>query len=105
MTICDKFNSDKKLHSLVISSASIKPCQFYFRSDISSITITDAISIEEFSFAHCKNLKSVEICSNISSLNKGTFFGCSSLEDIIIPDSVKIIEDETFKDCKKLKTF
>lgn len=59
---------------------------------ISSIGSTIGSSM----FSGCKSLTSINIPSNITSIEDGAFYGCSSLTSIKIPDSVNFIGNDTF---------
>lgn len=92
-----------------------------------SIIPNSAISIGDYAFTGCDNLKNLLIPNNLEYLGKNVFMGCSQLESIdvsnqlinipshtfdgcssltyiTIPDNVENIGDYAFKDCKRLNT-
>ena len=59
--------------------------------------------IEEGTFNHCRNLKSVEFSEGLEKIGVGTFFG-SGIEDIVLPSSVRVIYGFAFAKCKHLRS-
>ena len=53
-------------------------------------------------FQNCKNLTSIVIPNNVSTIGMAAFENCSKLTSVIIPDSVTIIDNNAFYDCSAL---
>ena len=62
-----------------------------------------ATSIENFAFAGCATLKSIEIPSSVIYIGVEAFTGCSSLGSIGIPASVTTIGSDAFANCSGLQ--
>lgn len=75
-------------------------------SSIESIVIPSKVKVIGLgSFYGCKNLKTVDIQSNVLiEIGPLAFRDCTSLESIRLPDSVKIIGGSAFEDCTSLKS-
>lgn len=75
-------------------------CEFETVNIGSNIT-----SIEDAAFYNCSKLKKVNIDENISitSLPSTLFYGCSSLTDFAIPSSVTTMGNSVFDSCSSLK--
>ena len=59
--------------------------------------------IENYAFAFCNNLTSVELPDGLTEISGSTFYNCSKLESLVIPSSVIYTGyDATYK-CYKLK--
>lgn len=59
--------------------------------------------IEKETFAECKKLKSVEILSGLTKIEKDLFRDCKNLVKVVLPDSIKVIESGAFAGCNQLK--
>lgn len=71
---------------------------------ILQIVLSDAVdTISKFSFAGLRNLTSVSVGSDTTSIAERAFYYCPSLESIIIPNSTRYIKDMAFYGCKELK--
>ena len=55
-------------------------------------------------FKFCRNLKSVTIPDNVTTIGRAAFEGCISIESITIPKGVTSIEDYVFSGCTNLKS-
>lgn len=65
------------------------------------------ISIQNYAFAHSKNLKAVTFCqpSSLKSIGTCAFQDCVSLRWIALPSSVETIGDYAFRHCLGLPIF
>ncbi len=71
--------------------------------DGGDVVIPDAvISIGEYAFYDCPNLKSVTIQNSVISIGEFAFYGCSGLTSISIPNSVTSIGEYAFHICSGL---
>ncbi len=67
--------------------------------------IPDTVSqLADWSFAGCKNLKSIIIPDSVEVIGNGVFYGCESLTSIVIPSSVKSMGDRCFLSCDNLRS-
>ena len=62
------------------------------------------VSIENYSFLGCADLKSVVLPNSVTSINYAAFKDCGSLACVTIPDSVKSIGSKAFNYCNALTT-
>lgn len=54
------------------------------------------------SFAHCKNLRTLEIPEGVLGIGNEAFYGCEKLEEVSIPTTVERIEN-AFHGCPNLR--
>lgn len=109
-----KYNSDTKQSNCYTALKTVTlpaditeiPGSFFSTSSIESIVISSKVkSIGHSAFRGCKNLKTVDIQSNVLiEIGPLAFRDCTSLESIRLPDSVKIICVKAFEDCTSLKS-
>ena len=72
--------------------------------DITSLTIPSQVtSIGDYTFKDCTKLSSVAIPNSITNIGEGSFFNCSNLTEITVPDSVINIGYAAFSGCSSLK--
>ncbi|MGN0490791.1 leucine-rich repeat protein [Ruminococcus sp.] len=72
-------------------------------SENTSYNVPESVTcIEDSAFKNCKNLKNIEIGSNVESIGSNAFEGCVNLTDINLSD-VSVIYSEAFKNCINLK--
>ena len=57
------------------------------------------VSIYNYAFANCNNLKSITIPEGVTGIDHMAFYYCEKLTDIIIPYSVTYIGKDVFKGC------
>lgn len=69
---------------------------------ISHISLISAIKLNHISFKNCKNLKTIDIPSNVY-IGSGTFEGCDNLEEVSLPNNMLVLEPCVFKNCKNLR--
>ena len=60
-------------------------------------------SIGSNSFAHCVNLKSVDIPSNVKTIESGAFYNCNTMTSVTLPEGLKTVEMGAFQNCLSLK--
>ena len=72
--------------------------------DITSVIIkSNVTSIGDWAFGGCRNLTSVTIPDSVETIGNYAFSGCCSLSDIIIPDSVENVGNGAFEYCSLLE--
>ena len=70
----------------------------------SSLTIPEGIlTIQDFAFSGCVNLKQVILPESLQSIGYEAFEHCEELTDLYIPSAVSYIGDYAFDDCPKLR--
>ena len=70
----------------------------------SSLTIPEGIlTIQDFAFSSCVNLKQVILPESLQSIGYEAFEHCEELTDLYIPSAVSHIGDYAFDDCPKLR--
>lgn len=76
---------------------------FVGHEEITSVIIPETVTdLGEFLFDGCKNLRHIQLPSNLQYLWGYTFARCG-LEEIVLPDSLKRIPPYCFKECNDLK--
>ena len=61
------------------------------------------VTVSDWAFCGCKNLKSIEIPDSVYEIGEGAFYMCEGLEEVVIPDSVVKIDDTAFRGCTSLR--
>ena len=80
------------------STADDVPWKSYVFS-IHSISIGDGVtSIEDYAFANCGELVSVELPSSLNNIGVSAFYNCYGLKDISIPAGTETIGQNAFAD-------
>ena len=70
---------------------------------ISDVVIPDDVTcIKKWTFASCKNLKSIKLHNKVSSIDSLAFYKCINLKTIEIPNSVTKIDIDAFSYCTSL---
>ena len=77
---------------------------FYGCNLLTSITMTEVVSIDKSAFNGCHNLATVDFGSKLETLGKGAFYSNSKIESIYLPDSFKHMDMINFEFCGNLKT-
>ena len=76
---------------------------FRGHTEITSIKIPETVTdLGEFVFDGCKNLRHIELPSQLARLWGHSFAGCG-IEEIALPDKLTLFPPFAFKDCKNLK--
>ncbi len=74
-----------------------------YRNEIAKLVVDyGIITVPDNAFAHCPNLKTVQIYDTVTSIGKGVFEGDTALESFYIPSYVTEVEERVFKDCTAL---
>lgn len=92
------------LYEIIITDAlKIEEKCFSGLKSVKRITLPDSIKeIGSNAFRNCKKLNSINIPTNISIINEGTFAG-TGIKSIDIPDNIRIIENGAFAACSNLE--
>ena len=91
------------LTSVTVTGGNILYCAFDNCKNLSSISIgNDVTSIGSYAFSNCTSLTSVTIGNSVTSIGDDAFYKCSSLTSITIPDGVTSIGSYAFYKCSSL---
>lgn len=72
-------------------------------SGITEIEIPETVKIiEEYAFAHCKNLTEIVIPDNVTTIGNYAFYNCVGLSSLAIGKNVSTIGEWAFGECKAL---
>lgn len=93
---------------LIIGGGAKKIPAYSFRDrhDIAEVRFaagSEVMSIEEYAFLGCINLKKISLPSTLVTFGEGCFRECESLEEITIPHRVKKLPKYLFYFCENLK--
>lgn len=77
---------------------------YQFNNAIKKVVICDDYTgeITGSAFSDCRNLTSVSILANVTTIPQNAFDGCYNLTEINIPDSVTTIGEYAFESCRSL---
>ena len=96
------YNSYKSNNTILNSVQTIGENAFSGNKELSSLTISDNVtSINERAFADCK-LKIIKLPKRLKYLGDSAFFNCTNLVSLSIPGGIKTIEFNTCYNCKSL---
>lgn len=82
------------------SVTSICDYSFYSCYRLTSVNLTNAMTIGAEAFGNCDNLASADM-PNVVSIDNGAFYGCDDLTSVNIPCAVSI-SDSAFSNCGRL---
>ena len=78
---------------------------FHFCKNLTSVVIGNNVtSIKDWAFSGCSALSSVTIGSAVTSISDYAFNECRILDDIVIPENVTHIGNYAFRECDKLSS-
>ncbi|MCD4714931.1 MAG: leucine-rich repeat domain-containing protein [Clostridiales bacterium] len=87
-----------------IKVKSISPNAFNYEKELKSVVLSDNItSIDDYAFYGCKNLKEVIMGNQVIGVGDLAFYGCESLESVTFGNSVEFIGKDAFKGARALK--
>lgn len=92
----------ESLKTIVLTGDDTEVPEFWFSgmSFLEEIVLPDTIiSIGEFAFNECKNLKRFNIPLGVTEIKAGTFQNCSKLESITINNTIEAIGEQAFACC------
>ena len=76
---------------------------FFYRKDIKSVVIkSDVTSIGFNAFHYCENLTSITIPGSVTSIGDSAFWGCEKLTSVTIQNGVTSIGENAFSICSSL---
>ncbi len=79
---------------------------FSFNNDIVDFPelqyFTSLPEIDTYAFYRCKNLRTIQLPSQITHISGSAFFSCTSLQEVTIPGNVKKIAEYAFNGCSGL---
>ncbi|MDO4199298.1 MAG: leucine-rich repeat domain-containing protein [Clostridia bacterium] len=73
------------------------------RDKIEYVRIAKGVDVPRGVFDDFKNLKEVELPSDLNIIGSSTFYGCSALKEIVIPNTVTSIGYGSFNGCESLE--
>lgn len=77
--------------------------EMFMNSGLEKVDIYEKVVIPEFCFAKCKNLKTVNIYSDLYAIGKGAFSECLLLDVFNMVGIVEVMEDQVFAGSINLK--
>lgn len=99
------FNSALSLKKIDVKTVEEIGGNAFESSIIQHIDLPNVKIINDYAFARCKELKTVNFSNKLEYICRYAFYECYNLESITIPDSIKGIGDGAFQNCINLKTF
>lgn len=98
------FNSALSLMKIDVKTVEEIGGNAFESSIIQHIDLPNVKIINDYAFARCKELKTVNFSNKLEYICRYAFYECYNLESITIPDSIKGIGDGAFQNCTNLKT-
>lgn len=94
---------DKQIYELPRSVNEISGYAFWGNDSIINVNLASGlVSVPEFSFSNCKNLRRIELPLPIRSIDAKAFEDCVNLSEVKCPDSMNYISDSAFDGCPKV---
>ncbi|MCD7728427.1 MAG: leucine-rich repeat domain-containing protein [Clostridia bacterium] len=91
------------LTTVTITGGSLFYGAFYACKNLESVTLGENVtSIGNWAFYNCTSLVSVTLGNSVTTINGYAFYGCTKLKNLNIPDSVTEIGDGVFTSCDAL---
>ncbi len=95
---------DNKANNMASSLTSIEDWAFAYCFSLTTINLPDSItSIEDGVFDCCYNLKCISIPTKVTLINNSLFSSCYNLKSVYIPYGVTSIKASAFYKCTKLE--
>ncbi|PKL35072.1 MAG: hypothetical protein CVV44_23385 [Spirochaetae bacterium HGW-Spirochaetae-1] len=92
-------------YSTPVSVATVGYFALFDAKNLETIIIDDNVtSIEGYAFRQCVNLTSITLPAELSQLSQGLFTQCAKLSSVTIPSSVTTLSSYLFDGCTMLKT-
>lgn len=79
---------------------------FSYNYSLEEVVFEDGSGLKEIpwgAFAHCNNLTSLEVPSNVTVIDGLAFYDCSSLAEVTLPEGLEYIRLRAFEECRSLK--
>ena len=74
--------------------------RIFYDTDIETIRLSNnLVSLTEYAFAYCENLKEIEIPAKITEIPYGTFMHCYGLTNVKLNNSLITIGNDAFSNC------
>ena len=87
-----------------ISGASVVNNEYDEERKMFKITLVNAISVWDRTFAAQTKLTQISLPSDIQTISSDAFKGCSNLVEVSLGNKITKIEDNAFSECSKLET-
>ena len=101
-------NGDQELSVEEAAAVTSLRTKFSFNANIIRFPelqyFTGLKSIATYDFYSCKNLRTIVLPPQITTIGSSAFFGCLNLQEIVIPDNVQTISEYAFNGCNGLRS-
>ncbi len=107
LTTLGSFTSCANLKSITIPKSVTSIGGFPYCSSLETVIFEDGInisSIENYTFADCSSLKSIDIPNGVKVIGDYAFYNCYSMTTVTIPEGVTSIGESAFNMCAEIKT-